>query len=99
MNQANDVKAVKNGDSSVTAAPESRTGEGLQGGALVEETNALSPRLLSYEAASAYLSLSYWSVRHMVVEGQIPHIKAGKRVLIDVKDLDDWIEQHKETGV
>ena len=99
MNQANDVKAVKNGDSSVTAAPESRTGEGLQGGTLVVQSNALSPRLLSYEAATAYLSLSYWSIRHMVVEGHIPHIKVGKRVLIDVKDLDDWIEKHKEVGV
>ena len=95
----NDIEAMKNGDSVVTAAPESRNGEGLQGGALVGRTNALPPRLLSYEDASAYISLSYWSVRTLVTTGQVPHIRFGKRTLIDVQDLDKWIEQHKEVGV
>ena len=90
---------LNNGDSTVTAQPETLNSKGSHDGALVGQTNVLPPRLLSYQAATAYLSLSYWSVRHMVVEGQIPHIKTGKRVLIDVKDLDDWIEKHKETGV
>jgi len=71
----------------------------LKDGTEVGHTNALPPRLLSYEAASAYLSLSYWSVRTMVTGGQIPHIRSGKRILIDVQDLDIWIEQHKEIGV
>ena len=90
---------MKSGDSAVTTEPETLNGKGSHDGALVGQTNVLPPRLLSYQAATAYLSLSYWSVRHMVVEGQIPHIKTGKRVLIDVKDLDEWIEKHKETGV
>ncbi len=88
-----------NGDSTVTTQPETLNSKGLQGGASDEESVVLPPRLLSYEAATRYLSLSYWTVRHMVVEGYIPHIKSGKRVLIDVQDLDDWIEKHKETGV
>ncbi|MDA2933440.1 excisionase family DNA-binding protein [Acidobacteria bacterium AH-259-D05] len=83
----------------MTAQPESPNGKGLEGGASVSQTNALQPRLLSYQAATQYLSLSYWTVRHMVVEGQIPHLKVGSRVLIDVEDLNKWIEQHKEIGV
>jgi len=88
-----------NGDSTVTTQPESLGGKGLQGGPSVRESDVLQPRLLSYEAATRYLSLSYWTVRHMVVEGHIPHIKSGKRVLIDVQDLDEWIEKSKEVGV
>ena len=88
-----------NGDSTVTAQPESLNGSGLQSGTSVMESDVLLPRLLSYEAATRYLSLSYWTVRHMVVEGHIPHIKSGKRVLIDVQDLDEWIDKNKEVGV
>ncbi len=88
-----------NGDSTVTTQPESLGGKGLQGSPSVRESDVLLPRLLSYEAATRYLSLSYWTVRHMVVEGYIPHIKSGKRVLIDVQDLDEWIEKNKEVGV
>ncbi len=88
-----------NGDSTVTARPETFNGKGSQNGPSVRESDVLLPRLLSYEAATRYLSLSYWTVRHMVVEGHIPHIKSGKRVLIDVQDLDAWIEKNKEVGV
>ena len=88
-----------NGDSAVTAQSETHNGTGLQDGASVRESDVLPPRLLSYEAATRYLSLSYWTVRHMVVEGVIPHIKSGKRVLIDVQDLDKWIAKSKEIGV
>ena len=88
-----------NGDKAVTTKPETINGKGCQDGTSVIESDVLQPRLLSYEAATRYVSLSYWTVRHMVVEGVIPHIKSGKRVLIDVRDLDEWIEKSKEIGV
>ncbi len=53
-------------------------------------------RLLDFRAASRYLSLSYWTMRDMVSRGEIPHVRAGRRVLIDVRDLDRWIDQNKE---
>ena len=53
-------------------------------------------RLLDFRAASRYLSLSYWTIRDMVSRGEIPHVRAGRRVLIDVRDLDRWIDQNKE---
>ena len=63
-------------------------------------TNGLPmPRLLDYKAAGAYLSLSCWSLRELVLNGEIPHVKFGKKVLIDRQDLDAWIEQRKEVGV
>ena len=79
---------------------ESNGSKGSQNGKLVKRTNGLpAPRLLSYRDASAYMSLSYWSLRELVLNGEIPHVKFGKKVLIDRIDLDDWIETHKEIGV
>jgi len=88
-----------NGDSTVTTQSESLEVKGSQDGTVVGQTNVLSPRLLDYKSASRYLSLSYWSVRTLVTSGEIPFIKFGKRILIDVQDLDDWISRSKETGV
>ena len=88
-----------NGDSTVTTQPESLGGKGLQGGPSVRESDVLLPRLLDYHAASSYLSLSYWSVRTLVVNGEVPHVKFGKRVLLDRLALDEWIEKHQEWGV
>ncbi len=53
-------------------------------------------RLLDLQAAAHYLSLSYWTIRDMVSRGEIPHVRAGRRVLIDVRDLDRWIDRNKE---
>ncbi len=79
---------------------ESSNGKGLQSSTLDKKTNGLpAPRLLSYRDASAYMSLSYWSLRELVLNGEIPHLKFGKKVLIDRIDLDDWIETRKEIGV
>ncbi len=88
-----------NGVSSVTAQPETLNGKGSQDGALVGQSNVLPPRLLDYQAASVYLSLSYWSVRTLVVNGEVPHVKFGKRVLLDRLALDEWVEKNHEWGV
>jgi len=88
-----------NSDSTVTAQPETFNGKGSQDGTLDAHTNALPPRLLDYQAASSYLSLSYWSVRTLVVNGEVPHVKFGKRVLLDRLALDEWVEKNNEWGV
>lgn len=93
------MNRLKNGDSSVTTQPETRSSGGLGGSATDTKSGVLQSRLLSYEAASHYLSLSYWSVRDLVLKGEVPHIKFGKRILIDRDDLDEWIESRKEIGV
>jgi len=79
---------------------ESSNGKGLQSRTVDRRTNVLpAPRLLDYKAAGAYLSLSYWSLRELVLNGEIPCVKFRTKVLIDRRDLDDWIEANKETGV
>ena len=91
---------MKSGHSPGTAPSEKPVDGASTEGTLDRTTNGLpAPRLLDYKAAGAYLSLSYWSLRELVLNGEIPHLKFGKKVLIDKEDLDQWITRNKETGV
>ena len=53
------------------------------------------PRLLTVEQAASYLGRSKASVQHMVSAGRLPIVRADRRVFLDVRDLDSWIEQNK----
>jgi len=87
-----------NSDGSVTRGFQSLDVKGLQDGTEVSTANVL-PRLLSYKDAGIYMSLSYWSLRTLVVNGEIPHVRFGKRILLDRMALDEWVEKHLEVGV
>ncbi|MEW6163089.1 MAG: helix-turn-helix domain-containing protein [Nitrospirota bacterium] len=53
-------------------------------------------RLYSLKEASQYLGLGIWSIRKKVWNGEIPYVKAGqRRILLDIKDMDSWIEKNK----
>jgi excisionase family DNA binding protein len=58
-------------------------------------TGPSEPRLLSVREAAAYLGSTVWAIRTLVWEEQIPHIRIGKRLLIDRADLDNFVDQHK----
>jgi hypothetical protein len=34
----------------------------------------------------------------MIKKGELPHVSIGRRKLVDIQDLDEWIEKHKEGG-
>lgn len=57
------------------------------------------PRLLRTKAAAQYLSLSAWKLQALIQAGELPVIKYGENTphLVDVRDLDSWIERHKQT--
>lgn len=59
----------------------------------------LAPRLCSIPEAATYLSLSPWTIREMVWRGDLPHVRAGRRALLDLRDLDAWIDREKARGV
>jgi excisionase family DNA binding protein len=52
-------------------------------------------RLYSVQDASTYLGRSVWGVREMLWAGKIPYIKDGRRILIDVRDMRQWIKDNK----
>jgi len=53
------------------------------------------PRLLSQQEAGRYLGISYWTIRDLVFRREIPFIKIGRRVLVDRRDLDAYLDRSK----
>ena len=54
-------------------------------------------RLFTLSEAGQYLGRSTWSVRRLIWDGALPQVRAGRRVHVDVRDMDAFIEQHKVT--
>ena len=52
-------------------------------------------RLISQKEAADYLGISYWTLRDLVFQGELAHIKIGRRVLLDLEDLEDYIQKAK----
>ena len=61
----------------------------------MREQAKVSKRLYSIPEAATYLGRSTWSVRHLVWAGELPEVRVGGRVHLDVRDMDDFIERHK----
>ena len=52
-------------------------------------------RLYSINEAAVYLGRSVWALREMLWAGKMPHVRDGKRILVDIKDMDTWIDKSK----
>jgi excisionase family DNA binding protein len=52
-------------------------------------------RLYSLQEAATYLGRSTWSVRRLIWSGEIPAVRAGVRVHVDVQDMDAFIDRNK----
>jgi len=59
--------------------------------------NPQSKRLYNIKEASIYLGRTVWAVREMLWAGKMPYVKDGKRILLDIRDMDSWIEKSKIT--
>ena len=54
------------------------------------------PRYMNTEQAGSYLGLSPSTLRRMRVTGEGPrYSKAGRRVIYDPSDLDEWVDERK----
>jgi excisionase family DNA binding protein len=60
---------------------------------------ATNRRLLSVEQAANFLSLSEREIYNIISSRELPAVKHGRRTLLDVRDLDDWIKAHKRGTV
>jgi excisionase family DNA binding protein len=56
---------------------------------------ALQPRLLTAKEAGEYIGRSEQAVRHLIHQRDIPVVRNGRCVRIDIKDLDRWINDNK----
>jgi hypothetical protein len=61
--------------------------------------NPLPQRLFSLKEASIFLGRTLWSMRELVWAGKIPIVRDGKRIFVDVVDLENYITKNKTTYV
>jgi len=55
----------------------------------------LNKRLYSIKESAEYLGRTVWAVREMLWAGKLPYVKDGKRILLDIHDMDTWIDKNK----
>jgi excisionase family DNA binding protein len=55
----------------------------------------IAKRLYSIDEASIYLGRTVWAVREMVWAGKLPYVKDGRRILLDIEDMETWVEKNK----
>jgi excisionase family DNA binding protein len=59
---------------------------------LSEVTNR---RLLSITEGAVYLALSKREVYNIIAAGEIPAVSHGRRKMLDIRDLNEWIARKK----
>jgi excisionase family DNA binding protein len=55
----------------------------------------VQPALLSVKDAAIYLGRSEQSIQHLIFSHELPVVRVGRRVHLDRRDLDAWIEKNK----
>ncbi|MGA2956110.1 MAG: helix-turn-helix domain-containing protein [Thermodesulfobacteriota bacterium] len=55
----------------------------------------IKPRLLTVKEASVFLGRSIPSIRELIWAGSLPIVREGRRIHLDILDLERWIEQRK----
>jgi excisionase family DNA binding protein len=53
------------------------------------------PALLTVKQAAVYLGRSEQAVQHLIFQKELPVVRMGRRVHLDRRDLDAFIEKHK----
>ena len=95
-------KKAAYGHTTDTAEAQAYGREGLQ--AAIAGQIAISPRLLSLDAAAAYLSMSPWTIRELEAAGVLPWVRVPlpggrelRKLLFDRADLDRLIGVWKDS--
>ena len=58
----------------------------------------LQKRLYSIPEAATYLGRSAWSIRELIWKGSLPCVREGRRVHVDIMDLNRWVDKNKTTN-
>jgi excisionase family DNA binding protein len=59
----------------------------------------LPKRLYSIKEGAFYLGRTVWAVREMLWAGKMPFVKDRKRILIDIQDMNEWIDRSKTRSI
>ncbi len=52
-------------------------------------------RLYTVPEAACYLGRTVDGLREMLYSGKLAYVKDGRRVLLDVRDMDEYVERNK----
>lgn len=63
---------------------------------LISASTLKDRRLRTIPEAAKYLTLSVRTLKDMLSRGELRRVRKERRVMLDVQDLDQWIEDHKE---
>jgi len=77
----------------VTVDSKSKLNQGVRKGE--EIGNRISKRLYSLKESAVYLGRGLHGVRDMVWRGEIPIVRSGRKMFIDIKDLEEYVEKNK----
>ncbi len=54
-----------------------------------------SKRLYTLKEAAKYLGRSEWSMRELIWSRAIPVVRVGRKIFLDIEDLNDFIKRNK----
>jgi len=77
------------------SAPSNAEGSEEQGNEMKSSRNQPLKRLFSLPEAAVYLGRSTWSVRRLIWGGELQQVRTGRRVHVDIEDMEEFIEKHK----
>jgi len=55
--------------------------------------------LISIRDAAKVLGISYWQALRLAHQGELPVVRLGKRYLVKVPRMHEWLRGHPETEV
>lgn len=72
-------------------------GKALTEGKVPRSCTPALKRLFTLKEGAAYLGRSEWGMRELIWAGMIPVVKpqAGRKIFLDVQDLDRFVETNK----
>ena len=57
--------------------------------------NPIPKRLYTLKEAAIYLGRGLHGVRDMVWNGEVPIVRSGRKMFIDIKDLEEYVTRNK----
>lgn len=61
-------------------------------------SEGVNKRLYSVKEAAKYLGRSPWAIRRLIWDKLLPQVRQGRRVMVDVVDMNGFIEKYKHEG-
>ena len=62
-------------------------------------SEAVRKRLYSVKEAGRYLGRSPWTIRRLIRDGVLREVRQGRRVMVDLVDMDQFIEKYKREAI